>query len=138
MKKKLAVLLGVLVLSSVSFAAPKKQAAVKPAKGGTSIESSLDNLENQLNKIKQMEEAKYKEQEALAQNAAQKLESYSQMRAKIDERIAQIEAVTDSSIFSKEFKTKVSEYKALRNQLDKEIARQQQIIDNFEISKSLR
>ena len=85
-----------------------------------------------------MEEAKYKEQEALAQNAAQKLESYSQMRAKIDERIAQIEAVTDSSIFSKEFKTKVSEYKALRNQLDKEIARQQQIIDNFEISKSLR
>ena len=105
MKKKLAVLLGVLVLSSVSFAAPAK--AARPA--GGSIENSLNNLE-----------------------------SYSQMRAKIDERIAQIEAVTDSSIFSKEFKTKVSEYKALRNQLDKEIARQQQIIDNFEISKSLR
>ena len=85
-----------------------------------------------------MEEAKYKEQEALAESAAQKLNSYTQMQAKIDERIAQIEAVTDSSIFSKEFKTKVSEYKALRNQLDKEIARQQQIIDNFEISKSLR
>ena len=130
MKKKLAVLLGVLVLSSVSFAAPKTAPA-----GGAAIENSLSNLENQL---QQMEEAKYKEQEALAQNAAQKLESYSQMRAKIDERIAQIEAVTDSSIFSKEFKTKVSEYKALRNQLDKEIARQQQIIDNFEISKSLR
>ncbi|WP_455041767.1 adhesion protein FadA [Leptotrichia buccalis] len=133
MKKKLAVLLGVLVLSSVSFAAPKTAPA-----GGAAIENSLSNLENQLDRLQQMEEAKYKEQEALAQNAAQKLESYSQMRAKIDERIAQIEAVTDSSIFSKEFKTKVSEYKALRNQLDKEIARQQQIIDNFEISKSLR
>ena len=132
MKKKLAVLLGVLVLSSVSFAAPAKSTS------GGSIENSLSNLENQLDRLQQMEEAKYKEQEALAQNAAQKLESYSQMRAKIDERIAQIEAVTDSSIFSKEFKTKVSEYKALRNQLDKEIARQQQIIDNFEISKSLR
>ena len=133
MKKKLAVLLGVLVLSSVSFAAPKTAPA-----GGAAIENSLSNLENQLDRLQQLEEAKYKEQEALAQNAAQKLESYSQMRAKIDERIAQIEAVTDSSIFSKEFKTKVSEYKALRNQLDKEIARQQQIIDNFEISKSLR
>ena len=133
MKKKLAVLLGVLVLSSVSFAAPKTAPA-----GGAAIENSLSNLENQLDRLQQMEEAKYKEQEALAQNAAQKLESHSQMRAKIDERIAQIEAVTDSSIFSKEFKTKVSEYKALRNQLDKEIARQQQIIDNFEISKSLR
>ena len=133
MKKRLAVLLGVLVLSSVSFAAPKTAPA-----GGAAIENSLSNLENQLDRLQQMEEAKYKEREALAQNAAQKLESYSQMRAKIDERIAQIEAVTDSSIFSKEFKTKVSEYKALRNQLDKEIARQQQIIDNFEISKSLR
>ena len=133
MKKKLAVLLGVLVLSSVSFAAPKTAPA-----GGAAIENSLSNLENQLDRLQQMEEEKYKEQESLAQNAYQKLESYSQMRTKIDERIAQIEAVTDSSIFSKEFKTKVSEYKALRNQLDKEIARQQQIIDNFEISKSLR
>ena len=133
MKKKLAVLLGVLVLSSVSFAAPKTAPA-----GGAAIENSLSNLENQLDRLQQMEEAKYKEQEALAQNAAQKLNNYNQMKAKIDERIAQIEAVTDSSIFSKEFKTKVSEYKALRNQLDKEIARQQQIIDNFEISKSLR
>ena len=133
MKKKLAVLLGVLVLSSVSFAAPKTAPA-----GGAAIENSLSNLENQLDRLQQMEEAKYKEQEALAESAAQKLNSYTQMQAKIDERIAQIEAVTDSSIFSKEFKTKVSEYKALRNQLDKEIARQQQIIDNFEISKSLR
>ena len=133
MKKRLAVLLGVLVLSSVSFEAPK----ITPARGAA-IENSLRNLENQLDRLQQLEEAKYKEQEALAESAAQKLNSYTQMQAKIDERIAQIEAVTDSSIFSKEFKTKVSEYKALRNQLDKEIARQQQIIDNFEISKSLR
>jgi len=53
MKKKLAVLLGVLVLSSVSFAAPKTKAAAKPA--GGSIESSLSNLENQLTKLQQME-----------------------------------------------------------------------------------
>ena len=133
MKKKLAVLLGVLVLSSVSFAAPK----TAPARGAA-IENSLSNLENQLDRLQQLEEAKYKEQEAQANAASQEIAKYTEMQAKIDERIAQIEAVTDSSIFSKEFKTKVSEYKALRNQLDKEIARQQQIIDNFEISKSLR
>ena len=40
MKKKLAVLLGVLVLSSVAFSAPAKKA---PA-GGSSLESSLSNL----------------------------------------------------------------------------------------------
>ena len=53
MKKKLAVLLGVLVLSSVSFAAPANTG---------SIESSLNNLENQLIKLQQMEDAKFREQ----------------------------------------------------------------------------
>ncbi|WP_369715600.1 adhesion protein FadA [Leptotrichia alba] len=127
MKKKLAVLLGVLVLSSISFAAP----------AGASIDS-LNNLESQLEKLQQLEEKKYKEQEALAQDAAQKVEEYTQMLTKIDERLAQIETMKDSSIFSKEFKAKVSEYKALRNQVEKEVAKQQQIVDNFEISKSIK
>ena len=135
MKKKLAVLLGVLVLSSVSFAAPAK--AAKPA-AGSSIENSLNNLENQLNRLQQMEDAKFKEQEAQANAASQRLENYTAMQAKIDERIAEIEANADTSIFGKEFKAKVSEYKNLRNQLDKEIAKEQQIIDNFELIKSLR
>ena len=56
MKKKLAVLLGVLVLSSVSFAAPAK--AARPA--GGSIENSLNNLENQLSRLQQMEDAKFR------------------------------------------------------------------------------
>ena len=130
MKKKLAVLLGVLVLSSVSFAAPK------PAAGGSSIENSLNNLENQLNKLQQMEDAKYREQEAQANAASQRLENYTAMQAKIDERLAEIEANAETSIFGKEFKS--AEYKNLRNQLDKEIAKEQQIISNFEVIKSLR
>ncbi len=129
MKKKLAVLLGVLVLSSVSFAAPANTG---------SIESSLNNLENQLIKLQQMEDAKFREQEAQANAASQRLSNYTAMQAKIDERIAEIEANADTSIFGKEFKAKVSEYKNLRNQLDKEIAKEQQIIDNFELIKSLR
>ena len=129
MKKKLAVLLGVLVLSSVSFAAPK------PAAGGSSI---VNSLENQLIKLQQMEDAKFREQEAQANAASQRLANYTAMQAKIDERLAEIEANTDTSIFGKEFKAKATEYKNLRNQLDKEIAREQQIIDNFELIKSLR
>ena len=135
MKKKLAVLLGVLVLSSVSFAAPKKQAS---AKGGTSIENSLDSLESQLNKIKEMEEAKFKEQERQAEAASQRLNNYNDMKNKIDERIAEIEASASTSIFEKEFKAKVAEYKNLKTQLDKEIAKEQKIIDNFEAIKSVR
>ena len=134
MKKKLAVLLGVLVLSSVSFAAPAK--VVK--RSGGSIENSLNNLENQLEKLQQMEDAKYREQEAQANAASQRLENYTAMQAKIDERLAEIEANEDTSIFGKEFKAKAAEYKNLRNQLDKEIAKEQQIISNFEVIKSLR
>lgn len=134
MKKKLAVLLGVLVLSSVSFAAPAK--VVKQS--GGSIENSLNNLENQLEKLQQMEDAKYREQEVQANAASQRLENYTAMQAKIDERLAEIEANEDTSIFGKEFKAKAAEYKNLRNQLDKEIAKEQQIISNFEVIKSLR
>ena len=132
MKKKLAVLLGVLVLSSVSFAAPK------PAAGGSSIENSLNNLENQLTKLQQMEDAKYRQQEAEANAASQRLENYTAMQAKIDERLAEIEANEDTSIFGKEFKAKATEYRNLRNQLDKEIAKEQQIISDFEVIKSLK
>ena len=132
MKKKLAVLLGVLVLSSVSFAAPAKSTS------GGSIENSLSNLENQLTKLQQMEDAKYRQQEAEANAATQRLENYTAMQAKIDERLAEIEANEDTSIFGKEFKAKAAEYKNLRNQLDKEIAKEQQIISNFEVIKSLR
>ena len=131
MKKKLAVLLGVLVLSSVSFAAPAKVT-------NGSIENSLNNLENQLTKLQQMEDAKYRQQEAEANAATQRLENYTAMQAKIDERLAEIEANEDTSIFGKEFKAKAAEYKNLRNQLDKEIAKEQQIISNFEVIKSLR
>ena len=134
MKKKLAVLLGVLVLSSVSFAAPAK--AARPA--GGSIENSLNNLENQLSRLQQMEDAKFREQEAQANAAVQRLNNYTAMQAKIDQRIAEIEANEDTSIFGKEFKAKAAEYRNLRNQLDKEIAREQQIIDNYELIKSLR
>ena len=132
MKKKLAVLLGVLVLSSVSFAAPAKSTS------GGSIENSLNNLENQLTKLQQMEDAKYRQQEAEANAATQRLENYTAMQAKIDERLAEIEANEDTSIFGKEFKAKSTEYRNLRNQLDKEIAKEQQIISNFEVIKSLR
>ena len=138
MKKKLAVLLGVLVLSSVSFAAPKKQAAAKPATGGTSIEDSLNNLENQLNRIKEMEEAKFRQQEAQANAALQKLNNYTQMKDKIDTRIAEIKANADTSIFEKEFKEKAREYESLKDQLDREITKEQKIIADFEVIKSLR
>ena len=52
MKKKLAVLLGVLVLSSVGFSAAKKAPA-----GESSLESSLSNLEAQLKKWRTCEES---------------------------------------------------------------------------------
>ena len=131
MKKKLAVLLGVLELSSVSFAAPAKVT-------NGSIENSLSSLESQLNQLNQLEDKKFREQEAQANAASQEIAKYTEMQAKIDERIAEIESKSDSSIFSKELKAKAAEYKNLKAQLEKEIARKQQIVENFELIKSLR
>lgn len=134
MKKKLAVLLGVLVLSSVAFSAPAKKAPV----GGSSLESSLSNLEAQLQKLEQMEENKFREQEAVANAAQQRLDNYLKMDAAIDQRIADINANADTSIFGKEFKQKAAEYKKLKDELAKEIKKEQQILENFELLKSLR
>lgn len=133
MKKKLAVLLGVLVLSSVGFSAAKKAPA-----SGSSLESSLSNLEAQLQKLEQMEENKFREQEAVANVAQQRLDNYLKMDAAIDQRIADIEANADTSIFGKEFKQKAAEYKKLKEELAKEIKKEQQILENFELLKSLR
>ena len=133
MKKKLAVLLGVLVLSSVGFSAAKKAPA-----SGSSLESSLSNLEAQLKTLEQMEENKFREQEAVANAAQQRLDNYLKMDAAIDQRIADIEANADTSIFGKEFKQKAAEYKKLKEELAKEIKKEQQILENFELLKSLR
>ncbi len=122
------VLLGVLVLSSMAVAAPAK----------TSLEQSLSNLEQQLQKLDQMEQQKFNEQAALANAAQERLNKYQAMDATIDQRLADIEANADKSIFGKEFKAKASEYKSLKAELQKEIAKEQKIIDDFELLKSLR
>ena len=126
MKKRLAVLLGVLALSSFSFAAP------------TSVESSLNNLEAQLQKLEQMENAKFAQEQAKAEAAQARLDNLQKMDSVIDQRIADINANADTSIFGKEFKQKAAEYKKLKDELAKEIKKEQQILENFELLKSLR
>ncbi len=123
------VLLGVLVLSSMAVAAT-------PAK--SSLEQSLSNLEQQLQRLDQMEQQKFNEQAALANAAQQRLDKYLEMNATIDQRLADIEANADRSIFGKEFKTKASEYNKLKSELQKEIAKEQKIIDDFALLQSLR
>lgn len=122
------VLFGILVLSSMAVAAPAK----------TSLEQSLSNLEQQLQKLDQMEQQKFNEQRALANAAQERLNKYQQMSATIDQRLADIEANADRSIFGKEFKSKASEYKALKSELQKEIAKEQKVVDDFALLESLR
>ena len=134
MKKKLAVLLGVLVLSSVAFSEPAKKApASKP-----SLESSLSSLEAQLQRLEQMENKKFEEQEAVANAAQQRLDNYLKMDAAIDQRIADIDANVDTTIFNKEFKEKAAQYKSLKAEISKEIEKEQKVLENFELLKSLR
>ena len=122
------VLLGVLVLGSMAVAAPAK----------TSLEQSLSNLEQQLQKLDQMQQQKFNEQATLANSAQERLNKYKEMDATIDQRLADIEANADRSIFGKEFKSKASEFKSLKSELQKEIAKEQKVLDDFELLKSLR
>ena len=124
------VLLGVLVLGSMAVAAP--------AQAKTSLEQSLSNLEQQLQKLDQMEQQKFNEQATLANSAQERLNKYKEMDATIDQRLADIEANADRSIFGKEFKSKASEFKSLKSELQKEIAKEQKVLDDFELLKSLR
>ena len=100
MKKKIILAISVLMLSNLAMAAPAKN----------SVELSLSNLEAQLEKLTQLEEQKYKEQEALANAAAQRLENYRKMDEVVSQRISQIEENVNKVIFSKEFKNKASEF----------------------------
>lgn len=126
MKKRLAVLLGVLALSSFSFAAP------------TSVENSLNNLEAQLQKLEQMENAKFAQEQAKAEAAQARLNNLQKMDSVIDQRIADIEANVDTTIFNKEFKEKEAQYKSLKAEISKEIEKEQKVLENFELLKSLR
>ena len=133
MKKKLAVLLGVLVLSSVAFSAPAKKApASKP-----SLESSLSSLEAQLQRLEQMENKKFEEQEAVANAAQQRLDNYLKMDAAIDQRIADIETNAETSIFGKEFKQKAAEYRKLKEELAKEI-KTKEVFRHWELDSILQ
>ena len=76
MKKKLAILLGVLAISSMSFGATDK-------KGTSSIENSLNNLEKQLTDLQKMEDQKFAQEEAKAAAAQQKIDEYSKIQATI-------------------------------------------------------
>ncbi len=128
MKKKIILAISVLMLSNLAMAAPAK----------SSVESSLSNLEAQLEKLTQLEEQKYREQEALANAAAQRLENYRKMDEVVSQRISQIEENINKVIFSKEFKNKASEYKALKLEISKEMEKENKTIEEFKLVQSLR
>lgn len=106
MKKLL--IISILALSSLSF-------------GATALEQSLMNLDQQLQKLDQMEQQKFNQQKALADAAQGRLDKYREMDATIEQRIADIKTNAEVSIFGKEFKQKSAEYNTLRGQLAKEI-----------------
>lgn len=128
MKKKIILVISALMLSNLAMAAPEK----------SSVESSLSRLEAQLEKLAQLEEQKYREQEALANAAAQRLENYKKMDMVVSQRIDEINANASKAIFSKEFKDKAAEYKSLKMELAKEMEKEMKTIEEFRLIQSLR
>ena len=127
MKKKLAILLGILMISSFSF-----------AKTESTIENNLNQLDQQLVKLQQMEEQKLAQEEAKANAAQLQLQKYQEMQSTISQRLETINSKSNNSIFGKEMKEKARDYKKLSVQLNKEMEKLQQIIENYEMLKSLK
>lgn len=129
MKKKAAIIAGMLMLGSLSFSA---------SRANESIESSLGNLEKQLSNLQNMEDRKFAEEEAKANAAGQKLAEYQKISDAIDEKISEIDSNADRSIFGREMKETKRKYKVLKKDLEKQMAQLQKTVDSFEMIKSLR
>lgn len=129
MKKKAAIIAGMLMLGSLSFSA---------SRANESIESSLGNLEKQLSNLQDMEDRKFAEEEAKAAAARQKLAEYQKISDAIDEKISAIDSNADRSIFGREMKETKRKYKVLKKDLEKQMAQLQKTVDSFEMIKSLR
>lgn len=129
MKKKAAIIAGMLMLGSLSFSA---------SRANESIESSLGNLEKQLSNLQNMEDRKFAEEEAKAAAAGQKLAEYQKISDAIDEKISAIDSNADRSIFGREMKETKRKYKVLKRDLEKQMAQLQKTVDSFEMIKSLR
>lgn len=127
MKKKLAILLGILTISSFSF-----------AKTESTIENNLNQLDQQLVRLQQMEEQKLAQEEAKANAAQLQLQKYQEMQAVISQRIETINSKSNNSIFGKEMKEKARDYQKLSVQLNKEMESLQQVVENYEMLKSLK
>lgn len=129
MKKKAAIMIGMLMLGSLSFSA---------SRANESIESSLGNLEKQLSNLQNMEDRKFAEEEAKANAAGQQLAEYQKISDAIDEKISEIDSNADRSIFGREMKETKRKYKVLKKDLEKQMAQLQKTVDSFEMIKSLR
>lgn len=127
MKKKLTILLGILTISSFSF-----------AKTEPTIENNLNQLDQQLIRLQQMEEQKLAQEEAKANAAQLQLQKYQEMQSTISQRLETINSKSNNSIFGKEMKEKARDYQKLSVQLNKEMEKLQQIIENYEMLKSLK
>ena len=127
MKKKLTILLGILTISSFSF-----------AKTEPTIENNLNQLDQQLIRLQQMEEQKLAQEEAKANAAQLQLQKYQEMQSTISQRLETINSKSNNSIFGKEMKEKARDYQKLSVQLNKEMEKLQQIIENYERLKSLK
>ena len=127
MKKKLTILLGILTISSFSF-----------AKTEPTIENNLNQLDQQLIRLQQMEEQKLAQEEAKANAAQLQLQKYQEMQSTISQRLETINSKSNNSIFGKEMKEKARDYQKLSVQLNKEMEKLQQIIENYKMLKSLK
>lgn len=131
MKKKVLILLGILALSSISFAKAKNSTT-------PNMEATLNNLEAQLENLQRMEDQQFAQEQAKANGAELQLKKYLAMQDEINQKIAMINEKADRSIFGKEMKQKAKEYENINKQLSSEISRLQKVIENFELLKSLR
>ena len=125
-----------ILASAVSFSARKAEKA--PVKTSGDVVAKFNALEASYAKLVETENAEFAKLRATAERASAQLEQKQQMKAKIEERIAKIEAAADSKAFKAQYSELVKQYKAVVKALDSEIKTLSTRVENFAAIEALK
>ena len=122
-----------VLLSALSFSAASSKTTTSQT-----VTGRFNQLEAEYERLVNMENQEYNKLKANADAAATRLAEKEAQKAKIEERIAKIEAAADSKVFKAEYSDLVKQYKAVVKALDSEIKTLSTTVENFAAIQALK
>lgn len=134
-----------VVLSMMSFSAnTTRTAKTKPERKATrttaaqSVVGRFNQLEAEYARLVDMENREYAKIKANAEVAAKQLEEKQALKAQIEEKIAKVDAASNSKIFKAQYSGVIKGYQNVAKALDAEIKKLSTVVENFQALEELK